>query len=304
MAAIPDVNPGDLISAQLMNQILHKIADLEGKIGTGTTGTVPVPSLFGLTLGSARAILIAPTTQLAVGGVLDTGGVVINPTAPSTANRLVLMQSPMAGERVAAGSSVDLVVVGTGSGAIPTPAPAITSITQATAPMNTAITINGTNFATLFSSNVVTFDGAQGTVNPGNDPTRLSVVVPTTIPGAPKSGVQVVVTVAGVASNASPINVTAAQVNQPTITDMNPVGAQEGTAVTITGTNFGAAPANNEVRFDGQLGIVNSGGSTSLNVTVPTTVVASTPKFDVQLTVKNLTTGATSLPRTVIITPQ
>jgi len=170
--------------------------------------------------------------------------------------------------------------------------------------MNTAITINGTNFATLFSSNTVMFDGVQGTVQPGNTPTQLTVLVPTTIPGAPKSGVQVVVTVGGVASNASPITVSAAQSNQPTITDMTPSAAQEGTAVVITGTNFGAAPANNEVKFDGQTATVSSGGGTTLNVTVPTTVVGTAPKFDVQLTVKNLTTGLTSNPKTVIITPQ
>lgn len=300
--AIPDVTAGDLITADLMNQILHKIADLEAKVGTGTTGTVAVPGLFGLTLASARAILIAPTTQLAVGGVLDTGGVVINPTSPTEANRLVLMQAPAAGERVPPGSAVDLVVVGSGSGpSIPTPS--ITSVVPATAPIGSTVVINGTNFATLFSSNTVTFDGEPGTVQPGNTPNQLSVIVPATIPGAPKSGVQVVVTVSGQSSNASSINVTAAVPNQPTITAMNPAAAAELASVTITGTNFGAAPVNNEVRFDGNLANVTAGGSTSLTVTVPNTVVAGAPKFDVQLTVRNLTTGLTSNPLTVIITP-
>ena len=111
-------------------------------------------------------------------------------------------------------------------------------------------------------------------------------------------------TVGGVSSQSSNINVTAAVVNQPAITAMVPPAAAELSSVVINGSNFGTTPANNQVRFDGQLAAVTNASPTSVTVTVPNTVVANAPKFDVQLTVRNVTTGLTSNPITVIITPQ
>jgi hypothetical protein len=58
-------------------------------------------------------------------------------------------------------------------------------------------------------------------------------------------------------------------VNPPTITSFSPTSGIIGTNVTITGTNFDATPSNNIVYFGAVKATVNSGTSTSLNVSVP-----------------------------------
>jgi len=55
----------------------------------------------------------------------------------------------------------------------------------------------------------------------------------------------------------------------PTITTFIPAQGPVGTSVTITGTNFNATAANNTVFFGAVRATVNSGTTTTLNVTVP-----------------------------------
>jgi len=55
----------------------------------------------------------------------------------------------------------------------------------------------------------------------------------------------------------------------PTITSFNPLSAEIGTTVTITGTNFSTTPSNNIVYFGATKANVSSSTSTTLNVTVP-----------------------------------
>ncbi|WP_439504316.1 beta strand repeat-containing protein, partial [Sediminibacterium sp.] len=56
---------------------------------------------------------------------------------------------------------------------------------------------------------------------------------------------------------------------QPTITSFSPISAKPGDVVTITGTNFNTAPANNIVFFGATKATVTAATSTSLTVAVP-----------------------------------
>jgi len=76
-------------------------------------------------------------------------------------------------------------------------APAITSITPASAAPGASITITGTNFSTTANANTVSFGSATGTVTAAAA-TSLTVTVPNVAAGA----VNVTVSVGGVASNA------------------------------------------------------------------------------------------------------
>lgn len=62
------------------------------------------------------------------------------------------------------------------------------------------------------------------------------------------------------------LNATAAM---PTITSFSPASGVVGTTVTITGINFNASAAQNEVRFGGAKATVSAASTTSLTVTVP-----------------------------------
>jgi hypothetical protein len=298
------VTSGDLITAALMNEILQRLATVEGNAGSGTSGTVVVPSVFGFTLSSARTLLSSPAQQLAPGVAVGTDGAIVDATLPANGTRMVLVQMPSAGTRVVPGSTVDMIVVA--ASAVPPVQPAaITAIVPSTAPIGSTIDVQGTGFAQLFSSNAVRFDGIAGTVLPGGNTTHLNVVVPAGIPNAPKNGVQVIVQpTGGSASTPFSLNVTAAVINKPTITTpLSPASGTAGQPITINGTNFGANPAANGVKFNGITASITAANSTSITATVPAGVVTNAPKFDVQLVVTNLTTGQSSNPFTLAVAP-
>jgi hypothetical protein len=60
-------------------------------------------------------------------------------------------------------------------------------------------------------------------------------------------------------------------ISQPvvTITSFAPASGKEGTSVTINGTNFGATPANNTVKFNGTVATVTASTTTGITTTVP-----------------------------------
>ncbi len=74
-------------------------------------------------------------------------------------------------------------------------------------------------------------------------------------------------------------------VAQPAIGSFTPSSGVAGTAVTITGTNFGATPATNTVYFGAAKAVVNTASATSLSVTVP----AGATYLPITVTVNNLT---------------
>ncbi|HYI13092.1 MAG TPA: IPT/TIG domain-containing protein [Thermoanaerobaculia bacterium] len=277
------VNAGDLITAELMNEILTRLGQhdaLLGQIGGAGPQTIVVPAVYGRTLTDARAIITAPTAQLAFGSVIDAAGNVVNPNLSQSLLLPVISQMPPAGTRVAPQTSVDLLVAATSPSGPSQPLPSVNSITQSSAPVNSEIDIFGANFASLFSLNTVRFNGQPGTVSATSNTQHLIVRVPATIPGAPNApggqplaGVAVsVATPAGTAASSPTITVTAPVPTAPTITATNPAPPNPAIvtgSLVITGTNFSATQGQNSVTIDGLNAPVTLAGPTSLTVTVP-----------------------------------
>jgi sugar lactone lactonase YvrE len=67
----------------------------------------------------------------------------------------------------------------------------------------------------------------------------------------------------------------------PAITSFSPTSGTSGTVVTITGSNFSSAPANNVVKFNNTLATLTAAAATSLTVEVP--VGATTGKVTVEV---------------------
>ena len=299
MATILQVTPGDLITADLFNQILTRLADLEGKVGTGAGATVVVPIVFGRTLAEARATLINPVNQLTLGGVFDTAGNTINATVPGNGGLRVIVQMPSFGERVVPGTAVGLVVAATGASTPTTDPPSITDVLPDPVPIGAAATVEGLRFATPAGANTVTFDGIPAEMLSGNS-VSLVVRVPPGIPGVPKPNSSVVVrTATGLTSLPFSSGVAAAQAGQPTIGTISPSTGIVNSTVTINGTGFSGTGSQNVVTFDGRPGTVESAGTTSLTVRVPTNIPginATTPtREDVPVVVT--VNGIPSLPR-------
>ena len=116
MAAIPNVLPGEVIRAGLINQLIDAV-----NAGGGATvpSGVAVPDVFGMALAQARTAITQPAVNLTLGQVFDVFGTAINPNASVSAARLVLGQVPPANTRVPVGSPVSLTVAaieGSGGG--------------------------------------------------------------------------------------------------------------------------------------------------------------------------------------------
>ncbi len=118
MAQPNNVKPGDLIEAAQWNAL---VAAVQALSGTVSPAGISVPSLFGLTLGNAVAILTLPTTQLAVGSIVDSLGNAVDPTLVDSKPLMVLNQVPPPGTNVLVGSGVSLVVAPKPGSAPPPP---------------------------------------------------------------------------------------------------------------------------------------------------------------------------------------
>jgi hypothetical protein len=281
MAQLTNVKPGDLIQAADWNAL---VAFVQGLSGPTAAGPIPVPSLFGLTLGNAIAIVSLPSAQLTLGTIYDTLGNKVNGTQSSAAPLVVLNQMPPSGTNVYPGSSVNLVVSPLPGSTAPAPLlPSIVSFTPVPVAVGAQLEIDGLNFDPLNSNNKVTIGGiATAVLAAGSNTVKLFVVVPTGIAGAPTtSGVMlsvpvVVTTPAGAANNTTAI--TAPLANPlPTITGFNPPnpgGGNVGQAITIIGTGFDITPANDTVTFDptgSPIAVTPTAAtSTQLTVTIPT----------------------------------
>jgi hypothetical protein len=118
------------------------------------------------------------------------------------------------------------------------------------------VTITGTNFGSTQGLGTVSFNGTTATVSSWSA-TSIGV----TVPSGALTG-NVVVFADGVNSNGSNFTVL-----NSTITSLSPTSGVVGTAVTITGTNFGSTQGS--VSFNGTAANVTSWSATSIGVTVP-----------------------------------
>jgi IPT/TIG domain/PASTA domain len=279
------VTAGDLITAELMNEILARLANhdaLLGQFGGAGTGTVTVPSLFGRSLSNAQATLTSPAQQLNLGSVIDADGVIINPAAQGAGARTVVGQNPPAGTRAAPLTSVDLLVSASGSAGGPSVPvlPIINQIVPTSAAVNSQITIFGANFAASPAGNTVRFNNVPGVVSALSNSQQLFVTVPPGIPNAPSApgnpalnGVEVSVTSSG-NTTATPgtISVTAPVPSQPTVTATVPAPPSlvvVNNTITITGTNFSATQAQNSVTIGGVNAPIVNSNTTQIVATAP-----------------------------------
>jgi Concanavalin A-like lectin/glucanases superfamily/IPT/TIG domain/Putative Ig domain len=139
------------------------------------------------------------------------------------------------------------------------PGPMITGVSPGTGAAGTSVTIGGSNFGAVQWSSTVTFNGAAAAVTSWS-PTSIVA----TIPGGATTG-NLVVTVGGkIASYANFV-----VIPTPSITNLSPISGPIGTAVTITGTNFGASKGSSTVTFNGTAATTTSWSATSIGATVP-----------------------------------
>lgn len=153
-----------------------------------------------------------------------------------------------------------IIAVSCGDDGEPAPETAvISSFTPTSALPGATVTITGKNFSSTATGNVVSFNGVSATVTSATE-TTLVVAVPEGATAGPIS-----VTVDGVTATSSasftPLNTS--------ITSFSPESGVAGTAVTISGTNFGATASENTVEFNGVEAEVTAATATSLTVTVP-----------------------------------
>jgi hypothetical protein len=223
---------------------------------------VPAPSITSLNPTSApvgASVTITGTTFGASQGTstVTFNGTAATPTSWSPTSIVVLVPSG------ATSGNVVVSVAGlVSNGALFTvvPPPTISSLTPASAAVGAGVTIAGTNFGSSQGTGTVTFKGIAATTTSWNATSIVAFV-----PSGAATG-NVVVTVAGVPSNAVVFTV----LPIPTITSLSPTSGPAGTAVTITGTNFGATQGTSTAAFNGTLATPTSWGSTTIVVPVPT----------------------------------
>jgi hypothetical protein len=148
-------------------------------------------------------------------------------------------------------------------------APTILSFSPTSGMIGTTITITGINFT---GATAVSFGGTAATSFTVVSSTSITAVIAN---GA--SGTVSVTTPGGIATLAGFTYIT-----PPIITGFTPNVGIFGTSVTITGTNFGVAPTNNIVKFNGTTAtVIGTPTATSITTTVPSG--ATTGKITVEV---------------------
>jgi hypothetical protein len=137
--------------------------------------------------------------------------------------------------------------------------PAITAISPASGVAGISVTISGSGFDVSVAGNTVKFNGTIAAVTSATSSTLVVAA-----PAGGGTGPVSVTTSGGTASG--PVFT---YLMAPTVTAISPTSGVAGTSVTITGTNFDAIAANNQVKFHGVAATVTSATTTSMVVTVP-----------------------------------
>ena len=228
-------------------------------VAVGASGTSALGSSGAVTTTNASDLLVGANYTLGVTsgpGAGYTARVITNPDADILEDQVVGAVGSYSGTAPFTGATgwiMQLVAFRAAGGGIP--APTVTSLAPSSGPVGTAVTITGTNFGASKGTSTVTFNGTAATATSWS---ATSLVVP--VPAGATTG-NVVVTVGGVASNGLPYTVT---VPAPTVTNLAPSSGPVGTAVTITGTNFGASKGTSTVTFNGTAATPTSWSATSI----------------------------------------
>jgi YD repeat-containing protein len=184
----------------------------------------------------------------------------VTATATSWKNTTIVATVP-------AGATTGNVVVAVGSNSsngvtfTVVPAPSITSLSPASVAIGGSVTITGSNFGATQGSGTVKFNGTTATVR-----TWSATSIVATVPTGATNG-NVVVFASGVNSNGAAFTIVPA----PSITSLSVTTGTIGTAVTISGSNFGSPQGSGTVSFNGVLATIGSWSATSIQTTVPAT---------------------------------
>ena len=146
--------------------------------------------------------------------------------------------------------------------------PTVTGVTPLSGKAGDVVTIAGTNFSTVLTENVVSFNGTAATVTDATT-TQLKV----TVPAGVTSGL-VTLKVRGkdaAVTGGATVN-TFTVVNPANVSAISPIQGVAGTQVTITGTGFSTILSDNVVTFNGVTGVPVSATATTLVVSAPTGV--------------------------------
>lgn len=186
----------------------------------------------------------------------------LSASASSWSNLSIVTTVPAGAPSGALSVTVNSIATNSVNFTVPTPTPAISSVSPGVAPVGAAIVITGTNFGDTQGSSRVLFRGLQG--SPVSSPTSwsatsITVPVPT---GAITGSVSVMVN--GQVSNF--VRFVVANLN---IGSISPTAGAPGSAVTIFGSGFGSAQGTSLVTFNGTAATVTSWSDTQIAVTVP-----------------------------------
>ncbi len=229
-----------------------------GIASNSTSFTIPAPNISNISPGTARAgtpVTISGTNFGSVAGTVTFNGIAGSPTSWSNTQIAVPVPAtattgPVIVTQGGASNSVNFTVI---------PPPSISSLTPASGPVNTVVTIAGSGFGIPQGTSVVKFNGTVATPISWSD---SSIVVPA--PAGATTG-PVTIVAGGTTSNGVTFTVTPG----PSITSLSPASGAAGTAVTISGQNFGASQGGSVVRFNGAAAAVSSWSATSIGVSVP-----------------------------------
>ncbi len=233
--------------------------------GAAFTVTVPSPSVSTLNPVSGPVATSVTITGANFGATQGTSSVTFNGVAavPTSWSALSIVVPVPAG---ATTGNVLVTVGGQTSNAVAftvtVPAPSISSLNPSSGSVGTAVSISGANFGATQGTSTVTFNGTTAAPSSWGS---SSIVV--SVPSGATSG-NVIISVGGQTSNAVAFTVT---VPAPSISTLSPASGPAGTAVTISGANFGATQGTSTVSFNGTLASVTSWGTASIVAVAPST---------------------------------
>ena len=245
---------------------------------TATTGSVVVTTsggtasngvTFTVTLGTPSISKLEPNegpvlTQVKIKGSNfgdQTGSVTFNGTMASTSrwnHDIIHTQVPSGATtgNVVVTNSANKSSSGTTFTVTNTPAPSISKLDPTSGPVNTSVTIEGSNFGS--SAGSVTFNGTTATTTSWD-----TDEIETSVPSGATTGAVVVTTSGGQSSTGVTFTVTTPA---PSISSLDPTSGPVNTTVTIEGSNFGSSGT---VTFNGTTASTSSWGSAEIETTVP-----------------------------------
>lgn len=242
--------------------------NIEGTAGGNYDSTVTIPNAL-----SAPTITSLTPASGGVGTVVTIAGTnfrdqQLNSTVTFSTNRTATVTSWSNTSIVATvpastvTGAVRVTVAGTASTTATftiVPPPTLTSLSPTAGGVGATVTLAGTNFGATQGASTVRFNGTVAT------PTAWSATsITAPVPAGATTG-PVTVTVGGQVSAGLGFTV----IPPPTLTALSPTSGGVGTAVTLTGTNFGTTQGTSAVRFNGTVATPTAWSATSITAPVP-----------------------------------